>query len=149
MRSEKGAFNVGVGFGFIICILAILFFPSMLDAFDQMVRAETTTISAVTTAEGVANATVTLGYGLYGDNTDSVILITSTNNNDAPAPASYSQVTKALTVGGLEGNSSHTLSVDYYTDREDDYLGVLLRVAPVLIFMFWIAIGGIVMWRAW
>jgi len=149
MRSQRGAFNIGVGFGFIICMLAILFFPTMLDAFDDMGKTSVTTLAAVTTGVSVGNASVTLGHELLDDNTDSVLAITSTNSNDAPAPASYSSITKALTIGGLQANATHTLSVDYYTDRPDNYLDTLVSIAPVLIFIIWLAIGGIVIWRAW
>jgi len=128
--------------GIILIVVGFLLFPLLLTSFDDMNTARVTSIGTVITGGGETAGNMTLTSGLYDDNTDNVVNITSSSTADAPAPASYSHATKALAVSGLHESDTRAITVDYKTERQDNYLSTIIPFAPFLIFIFFLAGGG-------
>jgi len=134
--------------GTILIVIGIILFPLLLTAFDGMNTAQVTSVSTIVT-EGIETAgNMTLTSGLYDDNTDNVVSISSSNTADAPAPASYSHATKALAVSGLHESDTRAITVDYKTERQDNYLSTILPIAPFIVFIFFLAGGGGLIYRS-
>ena len=141
--------KLGVGFGIIIIILAFIILPFTLDAFDSWNYKEEQNISSVTTATGITTGNITLGYELYSSNLDSVLSISSSDTDDTPAPSSYNENNKILTVSGLQAETTRTLTTGYRTPRADSYLPTLAGIFPLFITLCLLAVGGGIAWRSW
>lgn len=134
--------------GLLIIIVGFILFPILLTAFDNLDRTEIETSATVTTA-GVTVGDITLNSGLYNDNLDSVVEISSTDSDDTPAPSSYNSTTDVLKVSGLQQSTSRTLTVSYYTERDTGYISTLLPITPFIIFLLFLGAGGGIMYKSW
>lgn len=141
--------KMGVAFGIIIIIIAFILTPFLLDAFDAWNYAEASTTASVTTGGGVTDGNVSLGYELYLANLDSVTAINSTDSDDTPAPANYTEVSRVLNVSGLQASTTRTLTIAYLTARSDSYLPTIGNVAPLLIVVCILAIGAGMVYKSW
>ncbi len=141
--------KAGIVFGFIIVMLAFTLSPRLLTAFDSWSYSDSTAIAAITTTAGIYTGNATLGNELYNDNLDNITLISSTNSSDTPAPASYSHATRALAISGLVEEATRSLTIDYRTARDDDFLATISPLMGILIIIFLIVIGAGIAFVSW
>lgn len=138
----------GIVFGFILMVVSWMLFPSLLTAFDKWGYTEVSTIAAITT-EGNTTGSITLGHALLDDNLDNVVLITSSNTSDTPAPDTYTSISKSLTIAGLEEDATRSVTVDYKTERDDDLLGTIQPFMPFFISIMLFAVGAGMAYLSW
>jgi len=128
--------KIGTIFIGILSIFLLLgaFRTPISDGIKGWRTTDSTQAFAVTTAAGVTSANVTLSYDLYQAATAEVIGITSNVTADVPVATTYTEVTKVLLVSGLEESKTHTLSVEYYAETDDEVMRVLGPFLNFLIF---------------
>lgn len=102
---------------------------------DAQTQSFAVTTTAVAPADTTANVTIT--RDLFQDDVGKVTSITSNNTFDAPAASTYTAATNVILVSGLVANATHTLTVNYKADSENDVMEVL---GPFLGFLI---IGGL------
>jgi hypothetical protein len=90
----------------------------------------------VTTGAGVTSANLTLSYNLYQEALAEVQSISSNDTDDSPVASAYTDATKVLLVGGLDGDTVRTLTVDYYAETDSTVMRVLGPFLAFLIFGF-------------
>lgn len=139
----------GMVLGTILIILAFGMFPFLLSAFDQWAYADSTTIAAITTGGGETAGNITLGSDLYDENLDSVIDIDTSNADDTPAPSYYNTITRALEISGLEESVTRSLTIEYRTPRDDDFLGTLRPVLPVFLCICLLGTGAAIAYTSY
>lgn len=120
----------------------LLMFGAILASLDDFRLDEYTEDHNVTTSTSTS-AQITLSNELYAGKTYGAV-VTSNVTDDAPVPTAYNESTRALTVSGLQENTSHRLTVKYNIDGLDDYFvaGIASRSIPILLIMG--AVGVIV-----
>jgi methylmalonyl-CoA mutase cobalamin-binding subunit len=79
---------------------------------------------------------VTLAYNLYQEALAEVQSISSNDTDDTPVAAAYTDATKVLLVSGLDGDTTRTLTVDYYAETDSTVMRVLGPFLAFLIFGF-------------
>lgn len=141
--------KVGAVFGIIIIMIALILSPQLLTAFDSWSYSESTTLAAITTGPGVSTGNATLGYELFNDNLDNVTGINSTDTTDTPAPSSYSHATRALAIAGLTESATRSLTITYYTERDDSLLSTIAPFMGILIILFLIILGVGIAFASW
>ncbi len=141
--------KAGMVFGFLIIMVAFILLPTLLNAFDAWDYTESTTTSAITTDAGETSGNVTLGYDLYNANLDNVIDISSSSSSDTPAPASYNEVSQILTIDGLAEDTTRSVTIEYRTARDDDFLSSISTIMPFLIVVFLIILGAGLAYMSW
>jgi hypothetical protein len=99
-------------FALILILLVVFFLPDIFSSLHAM-QLSTTTQSGNITTTGNTTGNITLSEELYRDSISSVTGLTSTNTNDTPYAVSYSEITQALSVSGLQASSSRVLSAEY------------------------------------
>lgn len=143
--------GMGAVMGIIMIMVAFIMFPLIMTGTHDILTDASTEIANVTTAGGITTADVTLSPGLYNDDTDSVLAVTSSLGTDAPVAGSYVAATDALTVTGLTAADNRLLTVSYEYEATTDYtgMGALARMAPTLIFLALLGAGVGIVVAAW
>lgn len=139
----------GSAIGVLLITIAFLVFPLLLNAFDEIGRAEATNTATIVTGLGETSGNITLHNSLYSDALTSVDNITSTVTADVPLAAAYSTATKQLNVSGLGANDTRSLTVTYDTARDDYSLSTLSSFTPMVLFMCLLLSGLAMLWRSW
>lgn len=134
--------------GLILIVVGFILFGALLTAFDSMAYTEVSSSRTISTGVGETTGDITLGNPLYASNLDNVVEISSTLTSDDPAPSSYDEGTDTLTVSGLTASEDRTLTVDYLTEREDDYVDLLRPYLPFFILLIFLAAGGGLVWHS-
>lgn len=138
--------RAGVILGVLVILLSFICLPVLLNSFDDLGRAEAENTRDYLSTAAITLGNITLHQPLYQNDIDSVYNITSNETADIPVASSY--VSPVLTVDGLEQNANRTLTVYYYTDRDDYNIGSISGVTPFLIFMCLLLSGIALAWRA-
>lgn len=122
-----------ITFGAILSIIMLpLLFIGLYDARSEQL---TQTFSGVSTAAGVYSANITLSKAPWGDDIEGVVEISSNVTSDAPSASAYNEVSKLLTVSGLEQSDTRTLSVVY--DISSTVLSGLYGIDTFLALFAW------------
>ena len=138
----------GAVLGLILIIVGFILFPLMLNSFDDIGKTEVSTSATVVTEAEATYGNITLNSSLLDDNLDDVIEISSTDTGDYPAPYHYYANTDVLEVSGLQADTSRTLAVDYYAERDTDYIGDIMPIVPFFIFLLFLAAGGGIIYKS-
>lgn len=104
---------------------------------DEVIQSE-----EVVTGVGETTADVVLNSALFRDGISEVDSITSTVE-ETPVSSSYAAETQTLTVSGLDADETRTLTITYYTELDDVYMGI---IGPFLLFIIF---GGIIFALIW
>jgi hypothetical protein len=122
----------------ILCVFLLLgaFATPINDGIKTWRTNDTSEDFEVTTAAAVTSANVTLSYNLYQEALAEVQSISSNDTDDTPVAAAYTDATKYLLVSGLDGDTTRTLTVDYYAETDSTVMRVLGPFLAFLIFGF-------------
>lgn len=130
-------------FGFILGIIGIIIvfimLPTMLSSVsDFQTTSYSETESNLATAAGVTTANVTLNLDLFDDDITNVTTISSNNSETGMTAEAYVAATNVLLIGGLDANSTRTLTITYDIDDLESYtgLGEFTRLSPFIIVAF-------------
>ncbi len=130
----------------IICIVLLLGFAGGITTGIHNWRTdEVTQLAAVTTGGGVTTGNVVLSRDLYNSAVSEVKSITSTYS-EYPATGTYTEGTKTLQITGLAESQTRTLTIKYYSEKDDEILQTLGPFLAVLIFG---GIIGAIVWYVW
>lgn len=134
----------------IFIVIAVSFFPDMIDSSNEALRDEYTETTSIITAVGETSHDLHLRHNLYDGSTDWINGVTSNETSDAPAVTidSYISSTGNVTVTGLQADDKRTLTITYSAEGTDDYVGTkqATKAFPALIVIGLIAvIGGVIL----
>lgn len=131
-----------------ILALVILFgFSSVITQGIHGIRTETViqVEEDVVTDPAETTTDVILTSALFNDSITQVDSITSTIS-ETPIASEYDSGTQTLTVSNLDDDNTRTLTITYFTEMEDQYMGI---IGPFLTFLIF---GGIIfalIWGVW
>ncbi len=103
-------------------VIIILLMPAMLLSINSFRMADQEDEYIIPLTSPDVSAVITLSQGLFDDATYNVSL-SSNVTADAPIASGYVATTKALTVTGLETDTTRRLTVDYKIAALDSYWG--------------------------
>ena len=134
---------IGRVFVGILAFILLAAFAGAITSGIKTWRADDVTQNAVVdTAAGVTTANVTLSRALYQDEVTEVISISSTIE-ESPVASSYDSDTQNLLVAALTAETSRTLTVNHYSEQEDD---VMQALGPFLTFLIFGGCAGAILW---
>ena len=118
-------------------MLVFSFFPDFLTSTHELLTDQETYTSEVTTGGGVTTAGVVLALGVYNDDVNNIVSVSSDNGNDTPIASTWTALTTTLTVSGLQASASRDLSVVYEWEATSEYTGMttLVEMAPTLLIL--------------
>ena len=117
----------------IIAFILLVSFASAITAGIKTWRTnDVTQSSVVATGAGESTANVTLSRALYQDDVTEVIGFSS-NLTESPVASSYDADTQVLLVAALNVNTSRTLSINHYSELEDNVMQALGPFLTVLL----------------
>jgi ABC-type multidrug transport system permease subunit len=112
----------------------LMMFGGMLSAIHAFRGSDFTEPHIVATAGGQTSTTITLvGNVLDGDNTN--VIVTSSNQLDAPVPFAYDSANRQLTVDGLNPSDTRTLTITYPIGQLDGFTDTAARLIPAYIIL--------------
>ena len=112
----------------------LMMFGGMLSAIHAFRGSDFTEPHIVVTAGGQTSTTITLvGNVLDGDNTN--VIVTSSNQLDAPVPFAYDSANRQLTVDGLNPSDTRTLTITYPIGQLDGFTDTAARLIPAYIIL--------------
>jgi hypothetical protein len=123
--------------GFLLLVLVFGFRDVITDGVHGLRTEEISKTQSAETGAGETTAGVLLGDDLFRDHIAQVISVSSTIS-ETPIPTEYNPDTNTLTVSNLTPDTSRTLTVMFYSERDDKFMQV---IGPFMLFLIF---GGII-----
>lgn len=96
-------------------------------------RTEEITQNVVVATEAETTAEIALSSELFSDKTSEVISISS-SISETPVATSYDPETQTLTVAALTASSERTLTIEYYSQIDDEFMPIIGPFLLILVF---------------
>ena len=134
----KRRFTIYLTMKIVLTLFGVMFilmmFGGMLSAIHAFRGSDFTEPHIVVTADGQTSVTITLASDVMdGDNTN--IIVTSSNQLDAPVPFAYDTANRQVTIDGLNANDTRTLTITYPISQLDGFTDEAAKLIPAYIIL--------------
>jgi hypothetical protein len=126
----------GILMSIILIVIALLMLPlTITSTKEAMTDYRTQAFPGCVVAATTTDVVLTVGYPLYHDNTDNIVVITATGGGAVPVAGVYTALTRSLNVTGLGADTPQDLTVRYAYDSNTAFTGVnsILALVPLLV----------------
>lgn len=96
-------------------------------------RTEEVTQNVIVTTETETTSDIVLSRELFGDKTSEVISVKS-STSETPVATDYDPETQTLTVAALTASSERTLTIEYYSQIDDEFMPIIGPFLLILVF---------------
>ena len=134
----KRRFTIYLTMKIVLTLFGVMFilmmFGGMLSAIHAFRGSDFTEPHIVVTADGQTSVTITLASDVMdGDNTN--IIVTSSNQLDAPVPFAYDSANRQVTIDGLNASDTRTLTITYPISQLDGFTDEAAKLIPAYIIL--------------
>lgn len=132
--------------GGIICIVLLIGFGGAITTGLHTWRTDDISQTAVvTTGEAETTGDVILTRELFAGNVSEIHTLSS-SISETPITGTYVAATDTLTITNLTASQTRTLTLGYYSEKEDEYLQI---IGPFLAFFIFGGIIAAIIWYIW